>query len=155
MAEEGASSSPEAERQTVSVGVLLRQLYDDVRDVVHQRLHLFTLEVRQAGLAFAQIVALAFLSALVLCAAWLTLLFGVYKGAIEWGLAWPWAWALVMLVNGLATVALWLRAQGLTRKLSLPATLRTLRSGTLPGEPVRTPPSSSRGTSANSTEPGP
>jgi len=91
------------------------------------RLELASLELRRAGMALMQVLMLAILAGLLVWAAWLAAMVGVYMGGVAAGLHWGVALLLVVALNlGLAG-ALWWWAQRLVVYLTFPATMRALR----------------------------
>lgn len=101
---------------------LLRELPGLVSD----RVKLLTLEMRRAGIALAQIVALAVASAILLITAWLAMWVGLAAALIAADMPWGWVFVLVLAINlGAAWLAL-KRARTLLALLGLPATVRRL-----------------------------
>ena len=112
-----------------AVGLLdsLVELLRELPGLVSDRVELLSLELRRAGLALAQIVALVVVAAVLVATAWLALWVGVTAMLVlTLGLHWAAALLLVLLLNlGAAALALY-RARGLTSRLTLPATRRHL-----------------------------
>jgi len=104
----------------------LRDLVADVRGQVSDRVHLFALEMKRAGLALAQIVALGVAAALFALTAWFALWMGLAAALIDWGLAWGWVWLLVLVLNAAGIAFALLRVKKLAHALTLPATTRHL-----------------------------
>jgi uncharacterized membrane protein YqjE len=117
-------------------------LLSDLRVSLHGRLELMSLELQQAGSALTQIVILAVATGVLLCGAWLTLMVALFMGAVEGGMHWGAAIAIVFFINLGVAGLLYLRAFSLTRYLSFPATVRSLSSGLTPSsvdEPAALP----------------
>ena len=82
--------------------------------------------MRRAGVALAQIIALAVAAAILLITAWLAIWVGLAAAAISAGVPWGWVLVLVLAINlGAAFFAI-TRARALLALLGLPATLRRL-----------------------------
>lgn len=125
-----AAPQPSAARRSEGggEGVLqsLRLLITDLPGLVSDRVHLLALELRRAGLALGEMVALGVGAAVLGLTAWLALWVGVAAAAIHFGMPWGWVWALVLLLNlGGAWLAV-TRLLGLVQYLKLPATMRRL-----------------------------
>ena len=100
-----------------SVLQLLQSLWADLPGLVSDRVHL---------LALAVMVALVIGAAVLVATAWLALWAGIAAALVEAGLAWGWAFLIVLVLNlGGAALALW-RAKSLAHLLTLPATMRRL-----------------------------
>lgn len=95
---------------------------------LHDRMRLLMLEVRQAGINAAQMVLLATVTALMLCGAWVTLMVGIYMGSTQAGLHWALALLLVLALHLMLASLAWLKAMALSTALTLPASLRVLKS---------------------------
>ena len=109
-----------------SVLQLLQSLWADLPGLVSDRVHLLALELERAGLALAVMVALVIGAAVLVATAWLALWAGIAAALVEAGLAWGWAFLIVLVLNlGGAALALW-RAKSLAHLLTLPATMRRL-----------------------------
>lgn len=101
-------------------------LLDDLPGLVSDRVHLLALELRRAGLALGQMVALLLLAVIGALTAWFALWVGVVAGLLALDLDWGWAIAIVVVVNlGLAWFAV-SRAGSKASLLKLPATMRSL-----------------------------
>lgn len=126
---------------------LVGGLLHDLRVSLHGRLELMSLELQQAGSALTQIVILAVATGVLLCGAWLTLMVALFMGAVEGGLHWAAAIAIVFFINLGVAGLLYVKAFRLTRHLSFPATVRSLSNGLAPGghEPAALPPEPSGG----------
>lgn len=137
------ASAPRAEgaaAPALSLPALLREIAGELPGLVSDRIQLLSLEVRRAGLALAQIVALVVAIAVLAVTAWIALWVGVAAALMAWGLGMGWTVAGVMGLNlGAAALAL-LRVRRLAPLLALPATVRRL---TLPAAPPTVDPPSS------------
>jgi Putative Actinobacterial Holin-X, holin superfamily III len=132
-----ARQEPGAEAPEASLWQTLKSVLGDLPGLVSDRVHLLALELQRAGLALAQIMALATAAAILASTAWLALWTGAAFALVQAGLAWGWVLAGVILLNlGAAAVAM-RRARALLRWLALPATFRHL---TLPAAPEPPPP---------------
>lgn len=122
------AATPPAETPDAMVALsdVARSILAELRLSLQGRVHLVSLEVRQASIAATEIVLLATLAALMVCAAWGTVLVGVYMGAVAAGIPWAGALLLVFLANLLAAGAIWLKATSLTVHFTFPATMRML-----------------------------
>lgn len=126
-------------------------LVADVRDSIRGRVHLFSLELKRAGVALGQIVALGLLAAFMAHAAWFAFVIGLGWTAIALGAPW---WTVMIAVVALHLgIAAWavLRLMKLTRLVGMPATMRHLmgkshQPAVVPGAPVVTPASAVRET---------
>jgi Putative Actinobacterial Holin-X, holin superfamily III len=116
---------------------LLRELAADLPGLVSDRVQLLSLEVRRAGLAMAQIVALVVAIGVLAVTAWTALWVGAAAALLHAGLALGWVVAIVIALNLGAAALAALRVRKLAPLLALPATVRRL---TLPApRPVPTP----------------
>lgn len=105
--------------------------------LVSDRVELLTLEIKRAGIALAQIIALVIATAILGVTAWLVLWGGIVAFLIHVDVPLPWALGIVLVFN---LVAIWLavsRVRKLLPRLNLPATRRHLTLSPSP-EP-RTP----------------
>lgn len=118
--------SPSGGHAPISLLQMLRSLAADVQGQVSERVHLFALEMKRAGLALAQMVALAVAAALFALTAWLALWIGLAAALIDGGLAWGWVWLIVLALNAGGIAFALLRVKKLTHLLTLPATKRHL-----------------------------
>ncbi len=121
----------------------LQGLWRELPGLVSDRIELLSLEVRRAGSALAQIVALVVMAAILGVTAWLALWGVAIGGLMALGLHWAVALLVVLLINlGAAWLAI-SRARGLVPQLGLPATRRhlTLSPSTSPPEPPPPEPS--------------
>jgi hypothetical protein len=117
----------------------LQAVLQELPGVVSDRVKLAALEVRRAGIALAQVVALAVASAILLITAWLAVWVGLAYAAIQYGMPWGWTLLLVLVINvGAAALAL-LRARALLALLGLPATVRRLTVRQPAPEPAAPP----------------
>lgn len=124
----GAGTTQEQEPPDPPVRTLVQALMAEWGLAVHDRLRLLMLEVRQAGVHATQMVLLATLAALMLCGAWTTLMVGLYVGCTQYGLHWALALALVLVLHVALAALAWLKAMALSTALTLPASLRVLKS---------------------------
>jgi Putative Actinobacterial Holin-X, holin superfamily III len=151
MDEASAAARAEGSRApAVSLPTLLRQLAGDVPGLVSDRIQLLSLEVRRAGLALAQMIALVVAIGVLAATAWVALWVGAAAALLSWGLAPGWVVLIVIGLNlGAAAIAAQ-RVRHLVPLLALPATVRRLTvpsaaAPTQPAAPVKAPtePSSS------------
>lgn len=109
-----------------SLPSLLRDIVGDLPGLVSDRVLLLSLELRRAGVALAQIVALIVGLAVLMVTAWIALWVGAAAALLAWGLALGWVVAIVIAANlGAAWLAV-RRVQQLAPMLALPATVRRL-----------------------------
>jgi len=116
----------------VSLPKAVGALFADLPGLLTDRVHLLALELRRAGGALGQMVALGLLAAILFATAWFALWVGVAAAVLALGVAWPWALLLVLLVNLGAAVWALLRVKALAPLLALPATLRRLTDSDAP-----------------------
>jgi len=116
----------------VSLPKAVGALFADLPGLLTDRVHLLALELRRAGGALGQMVALGLLAAILFATAWIALWVGVAAAVLALGVAWPWALLLVLLVNLGAAVWALLRVKALAPLLALPATLRRLTDSDAP-----------------------
>jgi hypothetical protein len=124
----------------LSLPALLREIVGELPGLVSDRVQLLSLEVRRAGLAMAQIVALVVAIGVLAVTAWIALWVGVAAALMAWGLGIGWTVASVMGLNLVASALALLRVRRLAPLLALPATVRRL---TLPPAPPSVDPPSS------------
>ena len=118
----------------------LMALVGDVRDAIQGRIRLFSLELKKAGIALGEIVALGLLAAFMAHAAWYAIVVGLAWTAIDLGAPWWAVMIVVVLVHlGIAAFAA-LRILKLAKTLGMPATMRHLTRDT-GHNPAHTPPS--------------
>lgn len=103
---------------------MLRALVKDVPGLVSDRVHLLSLELKRAGLALGQMVALGIAATMFGVTAWLALWIGLAAAAIHFGMPWGWAWAIVLALNLAGAFLVVKRAMSLVEYLKLPATMR-------------------------------
>lgn len=104
----------------------LQALLHELPGLVGDRVRLASLELRRAGIALAQIVALGVVAAILLVTAWLATWVGIGGALITFGLAWGWALVVIIAINvGAAWFAI-SHARSLLGLLGLPATVRQL-----------------------------
>jgi uncharacterized membrane protein YqjE len=101
-------------------------LLHDLPGLLTDRIHLLSLELRRAMSALARMVVLGLLAAILCATAWIALWVGITAAIVQAGLDWPWACALVVLLNLGAAGWAGLRAASMAPLLGLPATLRRL-----------------------------
>ncbi|HEX4508664.1 MAG TPA: phage holin family protein [Burkholderiaceae bacterium] len=114
---------PEAEEK-LSLPQQVAALLADLPGLVSDRVLLLSLELKRASRALAEIVALALLASILAATAWLAMWVGIAAALIKFGMSWPWACVVVMVVNLLAVAWAVLRLKSLAPLLALPATLR-------------------------------
>ncbi|MDE2079908.1 MAG: phage holin family protein [Burkholderiales bacterium] len=117
--------APEAAPQPSWLAAL-HDLARELPGLVSDRIELLSLELRRAGLALAQIVALVVAGAILGLTAWLALWGCIVGALVAAGLPWTGALLAVLLVNLAACAALLLRVRTLLPLLGLPATRRHL-----------------------------
>ena len=120
-----ADAHPEDD-EAMSLPKAAAALLRDLPGLLSDRIHLLSLELRRASSALAQMVVLGLLAAILCATAWLALWVGITAALIQAGLDWPWACALVVLLNVGAAGWAGLRAASMSPLLGLPATLRRL-----------------------------
>jgi uncharacterized membrane protein YqjE len=120
-------AEPGAEDQSPpSPWVALMALVADLRESVQGRIHLFSLELKQASAALGQMVALGLLAAFMAHAAWFALVIGLSWTAIALGAPW-WAVMIAVFVLHIAIAGFAvLRLLKLAKTLGMPATMRRL-----------------------------
>lgn len=101
-------------------------LIADLQESARGRIRLFSLEVRRAAAALAEILVLGVVAAFMLHMAWVAFVVGLAWTAIHFGAPW-WAVAIAAVVIHALIVA-WavIRLMRLARLLGLPATMRLL-----------------------------
>ena len=110
----------------VSLWQAIGLLIDNLPGIVSDRVHLLALELRRAGLALGQMLALLVFAAIGALTAWFALWVGIVAGLIALDLEWGWAVLIVFVANaGLAWFAV-NRATSMAPLLKLPATIRSL-----------------------------
>jgi hypothetical protein len=127
-----AREGPGAAAPEASLWHTLKSVLGDLPGLVSDRVQLLALELQRAGLALAQIVALATVAAILASTAWLALWTGAAFALVQAGLTWGWVLVAVILLNLAAAALAVRRARALLRWLALPATFRHL---TLPAAP--------------------
>ena len=126
--ETGPPAAAPAQAAAASGGLLaaLQALLRELPGMVSDRVRLVSLELRRAGMALAQIVALAVATAVLLVTAWLAIWVALSAAAITAGMPWGWVLVLVLVINlGAAWLAL-RRARSLLGLIGLPGTVRRL-----------------------------
>ncbi len=130
-------------------------LWRELPGLVSDRVELLSLELRRAGRALAQIVALVIATAILGVTLWL-MLWGVLVAllVVEWG--WHWAPVLigVALLNGLAAMLALRRVRALAPLLALPATQRHLTIRPAPAANPAAPPPAPGGSVGDGTSAG-
>lgn len=105
---------------------VLAALLQELPGLVSDRVHLLSLELKRAGQTLVRLIALVLGAAILLATAWLALWAAIAVLLVEAGLAWGWAFFIVLLLNLGAAVWALLQAKRLAPLLGLPATLRHL-----------------------------
>ncbi len=131
-AERAATSGTTA----VSLPTLLRDIVGELPGLVSDRVQLLSLELRRAGLALAQIVALVVAIGVLAVTAWIGLWVGIAAALLAWGLGVGWVVAIVVALNLVAVALALRRVRQLAPLLALPATARRL---TLPAPRAQAP----------------
>jgi Putative Actinobacterial Holin-X, holin superfamily III len=108
----------------------------DLPGLVSDRVHLLSLELRRAGLALAQIVALVVAIGVLAVTVWIGLWVGIAAALLAWGLGLGWVLAIVTGLNLGAVATALRRVRQLAPLLALPATARRL---TLPAPQAQAP----------------
>jgi uncharacterized membrane protein YqjE len=121
---------PAGERGVGSLIELARGVLHDLPGLIGDRVELFSLELRRAGIALVKVLAMTVVAAILGVTAWLamwSILVGLLMAA-----GWHWALAngLVLLINIGAAVWAVYRVRALMKLLSLPATRQHLMVGT-------------------------
>lgn len=129
-------SEPLREAEASTFPQAIKALLGELPALFTDRVQLLALEMKRAGRALAQIVALLVLAAILASTAWLALWVGVVVLLLRAGLPFGGVVLIVLVLNLLAALlALW-RIRSLARWLTLPATVRRL---TLPPSPAKEP----------------
>lgn len=137
-ANDGAAHQATGERPE-TLFVTLQSLIKDLPALVSDRVDLLSLELRRAGRALAQIVALIVAGAILGITAWLVLWGAIVVGLVALGLPLAATLFLVLAINiGAAAWAL-LRVRTLVPLLGLPATRRHLMVSPSPLPPTGAP----------------
>jgi Putative Actinobacterial Holin-X, holin superfamily III len=131
--EAAAHARAEAGRApALSLPALLREIVGELPGLVSDRVQLLSLELRRAGLALAQIVALVVAIGVLAVTAWIALWVGAAAALMAWGLGLGWTVTIVIGLNLAAAGLAAQRVRRLASLLGLPATVRRL---TLPAAP--------------------
>jgi hypothetical protein len=117
-----SATAPEEPARPPSLPAALLDVWQELRAAVGGRALLLSLEARRAGVALSEMVMLAVLAALLLCAAWIALMAGVFMTGLAFGLRWPGALALVIVLDLGAAAFAWGHVRRLSEHLSFPAT---------------------------------
>ncbi len=113
-------------RSDVSMMQALGLLLDNLPGLVSDRVHLLALELKRAGLALGQMVALFVVATICGLTAWFAFWGALAAGLVTAGLAWGWAALLIIVIN-LALAWFAVRyVTSMTPLLKLPATMRSL-----------------------------
>ena len=120
------AGAPGAGAPKVPLSALLREIASELPGLVSDRIQLLSLEVRRAGLALAQIVALVVVIGVLAVTAWIALWVGAAAALLAWGLALGWVVTIVIALNLTAALLAALRVRRLSPLLALPATVRRL-----------------------------
>ena len=135
----------------------LRSIWQELPGLVSDRVDLLALEVRRAGRALAQMVAMVVAVAILGVTAWLALWAGIAVGLVELGLHWSLSLLLVLALNTVTAVLAVMRLRSLLPLLRLPATRRHLAPGrtTEPAAPAApaAPPATGAQNAATATTP--
>lgn len=119
-------SEPEADFSLLEDAQLL---WEDLSELIHTRLHLTGLEIRQAGKSLASMLIMAIFAALLLISAWLGLLAaGIMKLREEAIMDTSAALLLAVGINLLVAFILYLIIRRKSRHLQFPATVRSFQS---------------------------
>jgi hypothetical protein len=132
MGDDAPTPPDAAPDEVVSLPKAVAALFADLPGLLTDRVHLLALELRRASGALGQMVALGLLAAILFATAWFSLWAGLAAAMMALGLAWPWAVALVLVVN--LAGCLWAlgRLKALAPLLALPATLRRMTDSDAP-----------------------
>jgi hypothetical protein len=119
---------PPVEERPPGLAAAFGALWNDLRETLHERVHLATLEIRLAGLTFVQLVFYAVLAAVLVVTAWLGLVVALVTGFVHWwSLHWGVGVAVGVVLNlalaGLLTMAM----LKLLHRLDLHSSLRRLQ----------------------------
>ncbi|QDQ27558.1 hypothetical protein FNU76_15010 [Chitinimonas arctica] len=104
-------------------------LLGEMREMLRDRVRLFSLEARRAGLALAQIILLAVLAAMLVMTAWLALAGGAGILLVQAGAPWGLALLAILLCNLLGAWWMLRRVKTLADYLGFPALARQLGIG--------------------------
>jgi uncharacterized membrane protein YqjE len=120
---------------------LARRIFADLPGVVRDRVDLLTLELQRAGKSLAVMVVLGLAAVILLLTAWFAFWIGFAATLMHFGLAWGWAFLIVLALNIGGAVFALLRARALVKDLTLPATRRRMTLDSLLGRsaPSTTP----------------
>ena len=122
----GPQVPPPVRDQPASLTQAVTALLGELPGLVSDRVQLLSLEMRRAREALVKMVVLGLLAAVMAATGWLALWLGIAATIVHLGLAWPWAWLIVLAINlGVAAWAV-LHAKSLLPLLGFPATLRRL-----------------------------
>jgi hypothetical protein len=133
----GLDALPSVDDRPPGLAAAFGALWNDLREALHERVHLATLEIRLAGLTFVQLVFYAVLAAVLVVTAWLGLVAALVAGFVHW---WNLHWGIGLaagVVLNLAFAGLLVMAMlKLLHRLDLHSSLRRLqgRPGTGPRE---------------------
>jgi uncharacterized membrane protein YqjE len=104
-------------------------LWEDLSELIHTRLHLTGMEIRQAGKSLASMLIMAVFAALLLITAWLGLLAaGIMKLREEAIMDTSAALLLTVGINLLVAFILYLIIRRKSRHLQFPATVRSFQT---------------------------
>lgn len=128
--EDGASSA-QAVHKGDRVGTSLLEdadaLWQDLRGLSHDRLHLVALETQQAGVSLVNMIMAGVLVAGLLCGAWMGLLSAAVLGLIENGVMVRSAILLAVVLNLLLALVFCRVIHRKSQYLKFPATLHSLQ----------------------------
>jgi hypothetical protein len=154
-----AKGTPEAKAPSLeseSLFGVLQGLLHDLPGLVSDRVELFSLELKRASRALAQLAALAIAIAVLGVTAWIAI--WVQVGVWLWQAGWPWL-PVVLIVHAAAIWFAAMRARTLSHLLGLPATRRRLTVGFTAAAAAVAPPKAAttqpvRPTAATTPSPG-
>lgn len=124
MSEPNPAAAPPAVEPSVTQ--LLSGLLQQLPGLVSDRVHLLSLELRRAGIALSRMLLLGAAALVLAGTAWLALWVGLTAALLAAGLAWGWAFLIVLGLNGVAAALAFSKACTWAQQLGLPATLRHL-----------------------------
>lgn len=104
----------------------LQGLWQELPGLVSDRVHLLALELKRAGRALGLMVGLVLGALVFVGTAWLALWGAITALLVQAGLAWGWAFAIVLVLNVAGAAFALLKAKSMAHLLTLPATVRRL-----------------------------
>lgn len=124
----GLDPIPPLEERPPGLAAAAGALWGDLREALHERVHLATLEIRLAGLTFVQLVIYAVLAAVLAVTAWLGLVAALVAGFVHWwNLHWAVGLAAGVVLNLLFAGLLVMAMLKLLHRLDLHSSLRRLQ----------------------------